>query len=81
MVTSVKNICIKLMGEVGMAVPKSTQTRVVGKITYMVHPYACFQVYNYMYITHQTHAPFLHSLPHHHLVASRAQRYAMGKLK
>ena len=25
-----KNICIKLKGEVGMAVPKGTQTRVVG---------------------------------------------------
>ena len=30
--TSVKNICIKLKGEVGMAVPKSTQPRVVGII-------------------------------------------------
>ncbi len=44
MVTSTQNICIKLKGEVGMAVPKSNQTRVVGIITYLVHPYACFQV-------------------------------------
>ena len=29
----------------------------------------------------KTPAPFLHSLPHHHLIASTAQRYAMGKLK
>ena len=47
-----KNICIKLKDEVGMAMPKSTQTRVVGIITYMVHPYACFShygIYNVMY--------------------------------
>ena len=43
MVTSIKNICVKLKGEVGMAIPKSTQTRVVGIITYMVHPYACLR--------------------------------------
>ena len=40
--------CIKLKGEVGMAVPKSTQTRVVGINTYMVHPYACFSHYDAM---------------------------------
>ena len=40
-----KNICIKLKGEVGMAVPKSNRTRVVRIITYMVHPYACFSHY------------------------------------
>ena len=32
----------KLKGEVGMAVPKSTQTRVVGIITCVVRPYTCF---------------------------------------
>ena len=42
--SSVKNNWIKLKGEVGMVVLKSTQTRVVGVITYKVHvhPYACF---------------------------------------
>ena len=30
---------IRLMGEVGMAVQKSIQTRVVGIIRYMLHPY------------------------------------------
>ena len=40
-----KNDCNKYKKfEVGMAVPKSTQTRVVGIITYMVNPYTCFQV-------------------------------------
>ena len=52
MVTSIKNICIKLKGEVGMAMPKSTQTRVVGIITYMVHPYACFSHYGAMSCIH-----------------------------
>ena len=40
--TDVLNLTEVARGEVGMAVPKSTQTRVVGIITYMVHPYACF---------------------------------------
>ena len=39
-----KNNCKKLKYEVGMAMPKSTQTRVVGIITYMVHPHAYFLV-------------------------------------
>ena len=30
---------IKLIGKVGMAVQKSIQTRVVGIIRYMLHPY------------------------------------------
>ena len=47
-ITSVKNMCIKLKGKVGMVVPKSTQTRVVGIITYMVHPYACFSHYGHV---------------------------------
>ena len=34
----------KTKGEVGMVVPKSTQTRMIEIITYMVHPYACFLV-------------------------------------
>ena len=40
---SIKNNYIKLMGEVGMAVQNSIQTRVVGLgiIRYMLHPY-CF---------------------------------------
>ena len=42
LMTSVKNNYKKLKGEVGMAIPKSTQTRVVGIITYMVHHYVCF---------------------------------------
>ena len=33
---------IKLKDEVGMAVPKSTQTRFVGIITSTIHLYACF---------------------------------------
>ena len=33
-----------LVGEVGMVVQKSTQTKVVGKITSMVHPYTCIQI-------------------------------------
>ena len=43
-ITSIKNNWIKLMGEVGMAVQKSTPTRVVyiGIIRYMLHLY-CFQ--------------------------------------
>ena len=32
----------------GMAVSKSTQARVVGIITYMIHPYACFSHYGAM---------------------------------
>ena len=36
------------MGEVGMTVPKSTQTRVVGKLTHMVHPYTCLSHYGAM---------------------------------
>ena len=32
-----------MMGEVGMAVQKGIQTRVVGIIRYILHPY-CFQV-------------------------------------
>ena len=44
MIVSIKKHCIKLKGEVGMAMPKSTRTRVVGISTYMVHPCACFQV-------------------------------------
>ena len=35
---------IKLKGEVGMAVPKSTQTRVLGITTYMGHPTLAFLV-------------------------------------
>ena len=31
-----------------MAVPKSTQTRVVGIITYTVHPYTCFSHYGHV---------------------------------
>ena len=58
-----ENICIKLKGEVGMAVPKSTQTRVVGIITS-----------NYKKHT-KTPTLFLRSLSYHHLVASWAQRY------
>ena len=43
--TSIKNNCLKLKSEVGMAVLKSNQTRVVGIIsTYVVHPYACFMI-------------------------------------
>ena len=41
------------MGEVGMAVPKSIQTRVVGKITYMVHPYACLSHYGAMSLVYK----------------------------
>ena len=37
-ITSIKNNCIKLKVEVGMAVLKSMQTKVVG-IRYMLHPY------------------------------------------
>ena len=38
----VKSNCLKLKSEVGMAVLKSKQTRVVGIIsTYILHPYAC----------------------------------------
>ena len=33
---------LKLKDEVGMAGPKSTQTRFVGIITSTIHPYACF---------------------------------------
>ena len=33
---------MKLKDEVGMAGPKSTQTRFVGIITSTIHPYACF---------------------------------------
>ena len=33
---------MKLTDEVGMAGPKSTQTRFVGIITSTIHPYACF---------------------------------------
>ena len=40
--TSVKNICTNLKSDIGMAVPKSNQTSVVGVITYIVHPYAYF---------------------------------------
>ena len=40
-VTSVKNNCIKLKGKVGMVVPKSTQTKVVGIIAI---PTLAFQV-------------------------------------
>ena len=47
-----KNICIKLKGEVRMVMPKSIQTRVVGIITYMVHPYACFSHYGAMSCVH-----------------------------
>ena len=47
--TTSKNNCIKLKVKVGMAVPKSTQTRLVGRITYMVHPYACFLVMVHIY--------------------------------
>ena len=43
--TSVKNVCIKLNGEVRTVVPKSTQTIVVRIITYMLHPHACFSQY------------------------------------
>ena len=32
---------MKLKDEVGMAGPKSTQTRFVGIITSTIHPYAC----------------------------------------
>ena len=46
------HICIKLKGEVGMAVLKSTQTRVVGIITYMVHPDTCFSHYGAMSCIH-----------------------------
>ena len=38
----------KIEGEVGITVPKSTQTRVVGIITCIVHPYACFSHYGAM---------------------------------
>ena len=34
------------MGEVGMAVPKSTQTRELGKIIYVLHLYACLSHYH-----------------------------------
>ena len=34
--------------EEGMAVPESTQTRVVRIITYTVRPYACFSHYGHV---------------------------------
>ena len=43
--TSIKNNCLKLKNEVGMAVLKSKQTRVVYRDNQhirSVHPYACF---------------------------------------
>ena len=43
--TSIKNNCLKLKNEVGMAVLKSKQTRVVYRDDQhirRVHPYACF---------------------------------------
>ena len=45
-----KNICMKLNGEVGMVVPKITQTRVVGVFTYLVHSYAYFSDYGAIYV-------------------------------
>ena len=44
-ITSIKNSCLKLKNEVGMAVLKSKQTRVVYRDNQhirIVHPYACF---------------------------------------
>ena len=44
-ITSIKNNCLKLKNEVGMAVLKSKQTRVVNRDNQhirRVHPYACF---------------------------------------
>ena len=47
--TCVKNICIKSMGEVGMAVPNSNQTRVVRIIIWYV-PTLAFSLWcNVMY--------------------------------
>lgn len=39
----------RIEGEVGMAVLKSTQTRIVEIITHMVHPYACSLVMVHVY--------------------------------
>ena len=47
MYTSIKNNCLKLKNEVGMAVLKSKQTRVVYRDNQhirIVHPYACFLI-------------------------------------
>ena len=44
---SIKNNCLKLKNEVGMAVLKSKQTRVVYRDNQhirIVHPYACFLI-------------------------------------
>ncbi len=38
-VASIRN---NLKDEVGMAGPNSTQTKFVGKIASIIHPYACF---------------------------------------
>ena len=46
--TSIKNNWIKLLGEVGTAVQKSIQTRVVGITRYMLHPYRFSLKYHYL---------------------------------
>ena len=70
MATSVKIF----KGEVGMAVSKSNQTRVVGIFTYMVQSTLAFKYSNYTYNIPKLLLLFLHSLPDHQLVVSRAQR-------
>ena len=73
--TSVK----KLKGEVRMAVPKGAQTRMVGIIKYMTHPFACFLImlHVYWYMCSTILMPCrdtLHSLPTAYLLALLATR-------
>ena len=48
--TSIKKQVQKLQKEVGMAMPKSTQTRVVGMITYNRRPYITYTLQLFMIV-------------------------------